>query len=130
MKFRSRHSSTKKDFYDFFTVPLQLFIKYHSSPLFSVTQHHGKRWEPPTPYAWRNYWTVPIRNTPVRGNGKQELLFIFISHENLTWILRSTEKFATPVCKLNACKEVLDSWVLNNLLILIDEIFLEMWTKT
>ena len=27
--------------------------------MFSISQHHEKRWDPPTPYAWRNYWTVP-----------------------------------------------------------------------
>ena len=33
---------------------------YGFSPsLFSVTQHHEKRWDPSTPYTWRNYWTVP-----------------------------------------------------------------------
>ena len=51
----------KKRLYDFFTLTLQrdVFIKYHAPPLFSVMQHHEKRWDPPTPYVWRNYWTAP-----------------------------------------------------------------------
>ena len=55
----------KKDFMIFFTVTLQPFMKYNSYPLFSVTQHHEKRWDPPTPYAWRKYWTAPYRNQSI-----------------------------------------------------------------
>ena len=58
MKSRSRHNSTKKGFIIFFTVTLRTFIKYHSLPLFSVTQYHEKCWDPATHYAWRNYWTA------------------------------------------------------------------------
>ena len=56
----TRHNSTKKGFMIFFSVTLRPFIKYHSHPLFSVTQHHEKHWDPPNPYACRSYWAVPM----------------------------------------------------------------------
>ena len=69
MKSQSLHNSTKKGFMIFFTVMLRPFMKYHSDPLplpplpqpplFSVTQHHEKCWDPHTLYAWCNYWTAP-----------------------------------------------------------------------
>ena len=52
----------KKRLYDFFTVTLRSFIKYHSPLLFSVTKHHKKRWDIPTPYAWPNYYASPSEN--------------------------------------------------------------------
>ena len=39
----------------FYEVPLTPTLP----PLFSMTRHHEKRWNPPTPYAWRSYWTTP-----------------------------------------------------------------------
>ena len=51
-----------KGLYDFFTVTLRSFIKYHSPLLFSVTKHYQKRWDIPTPYAWPNYWAPPSEN--------------------------------------------------------------------
>ena len=42
---------SKKRLYDFFTVTLRPFMNYYSPPLFSVTQHHEKHRDPPTPYA-------------------------------------------------------------------------------
>ena len=50
----------KKGSMSFFTVTLWPFIKYDSSPLFSVAQHHQKRWDPPTPYTWRNHSKAPF----------------------------------------------------------------------
>ena len=38
----------KTRLYDFFAMKLLPFIKYQSPTLFSVTQHHEKRWDPPT----------------------------------------------------------------------------------
>ena len=55
MKSRFPHNNTKEGFIFFFTVTLRLFMKYHSPPLFSVTQTHEKRCDPPNPYAWSNY---------------------------------------------------------------------------
>ena len=48
---------------DFFCRDVLLFMRYRSPSLFSVTQYHEKHWGPPTPYAWRNYWTGPYRKT-------------------------------------------------------------------
>ena len=50
MKSQSRHNDTLKGFMIFFTVTLRSFNKYHAPPLFSVTQHHEKGLEPPTPH--------------------------------------------------------------------------------
>ena len=49
-----------KTLWFFFTVTLWSFIKHHSptSPN-PLVFHHEKRWDASTPYAWRNYWTVP-----------------------------------------------------------------------
>ena len=33
------------------------FHQVHSPSLFSITQHHKKRWDSPTPYPWHNFWT-------------------------------------------------------------------------
>ena len=49
MKPQSPYNSTKKEFMIFFTVTLRLFMKYHSPPLFSVTQHHEKTLRPTHP---------------------------------------------------------------------------------
>ena len=50
----------KKGFMIFFYCDVTAFHQVPLTPsLFSVTQHHEKRWDPSTPYAWRNYWTAP-----------------------------------------------------------------------
>ena len=36
-----------------------LWFFYSDITLFSVMQHRKKRWDPPTAYAWHNYWTAP-----------------------------------------------------------------------
>ena len=38
----------KQGLWFFFTVTLRPFMKYHLHSLFSITQHHKKRWDPPT----------------------------------------------------------------------------------
>ena len=45
----------KKMLYDFFYRDATAFHEVSLTPLVSVTQHHEKRWDPPTTYAWRNY---------------------------------------------------------------------------
>ena len=62
--------STKKRLFEFFTVTLRSLIKYDSLFLFSVTQHHEKRWDPPTYYAWRNYWIAPSKVLSCRNLAK------------------------------------------------------------
>ena len=32
---------------------------YNPPPYFTITGNHEKSVEPPTPKAWRNYWTAP-----------------------------------------------------------------------
>ena len=49
----------KKRLYDFFYRDVTAFHQVPLTLMFSVTQHHEKHWDPPTPYAWRNYWTAP-----------------------------------------------------------------------
>ena len=39
----------KKGFMNFFSVTSRSLMKYHSPPLFSITQHHEKLWDTPTP---------------------------------------------------------------------------------
>ena len=50
IKSRSCHNSTKKALWFFFYRDVTAF---HQVPL--TPRHHEKRWNPSTPYAWRNY---------------------------------------------------------------------------
>ena len=50
----------RKRLYDFFYRDFTAFHELPFNTLFSVTQHHEKRWYPPISNAWRNYWTAPV----------------------------------------------------------------------
>ena len=56
MKSPSLHNITKKALW--FFLPWR-FSWSTTHPLFSVMKNHEKRWLPPTPFAWCNYWTAP-----------------------------------------------------------------------
>ena len=56
MKSQSLHDRTEKSF--MIVLPwLTAFYEVPLTPLFAVTQHQEKSWDPPIPYTWRNYWT-------------------------------------------------------------------------
>ena len=91
MKSQSLHNSTKKGFIIFFILTLRPFMKYHSPPLFSVTQHHERRWDPPTCYAWCNYWTSlfiqKVSGTPRFCSHLSRLTWTICQNSCLSWKL-------------------------------------------
>ena len=52
----------QKRLFDFFDRNVTTFHEVPLTPYFSVKQHHKKRWDPLTPYAWCDYWTATISN--------------------------------------------------------------------
>ena len=50
----------KKGFMIFFP-DVTTFHEVPLTPSLSAMQHHEKRWDPPTLYAWRNYWMILCR---------------------------------------------------------------------
>ena len=76
----------KKTLFDVFDRDVTTFYEVPLTPLFSVTQHHEKRWDqttlpsPPLPsplYAWCNYWTAQTINWNVWGVVKQEIAGLY-----------------------------------------------------
>ena len=49
---------SKKRLNNFFYRDITVFYEVPLTPLFSVTQHHEKLWDPPNPYVSRSYWTA------------------------------------------------------------------------
>ena len=61
-KIRISSQKYKKRLFDFFYSDVTAFHEVpHTHPCFRP-QHHEKRWDPPTPHTWCNYWTAPNFN--------------------------------------------------------------------
>ena len=93
----------KKRLYDFFYRDVKGSHQVPRTPLFSVTQHHKKRWDTPTPYVWRNYWTAPLTKLTITKT-KRDLLYVRSIHWRCS-IRKSVLKNFGNLAK-NNCVEV------------------------